>query len=141
MSFYLDTSVVVPLFKKEARSDVIDQWFRAVELPLFMPDLTVAEVSATMSKFVRVYEMTVEQREATWERFARWRDEVTDPVENLPTDIRQAAGLVRDPFPKLLAADAIHLATCRRLGLTLVADDKDMIEIADRLGVPTLNPR
>ncbi len=74
------------------------------------------------------------------EDFDRWCDTTVERVETEASDIRVAARLVRQPLPKLLIPDAIHLASCQRLGLALVTLDADLATIASRLGISSLVP-
>jgi predicted nucleic acid-binding protein len=96
--------------------------------------------NATLSRHVRTGELAEDDAAKIRIQFDQWRDEVTQPVENLPVDIRAAARLVQKPFPKLLTPGATHLATCRRLGITLVTHDLGLLEIGRREGIATLSP-
>jgi predicted nucleic acid-binding protein len=140
LSFYLDNSVLVPLFVAEARSEAIQHWLEECERPVHVSDLAISEFNATMSGLVRTKDYSREQARAQAAAFERWRLEFAEPTENLPVDVRLASKLVAEPFPKLLTPGAIHLATCKRMELTLVSDDKRLIEIAGRLSVDVISP-
>lgn len=135
MNFYLDASVIVPLFVKQATSAAIEAWALAADGRLLVSDLTAAEFASALSRMVRKREMAQEATPVLHLAFEDWRRDMADPVENLPADIRLAARLVRTPFPRLLTPDAIHLATCKRLDLVLVTHDDALREIAAREGV------
>ena len=140
MSFYLDASVLVPLHVEESKSAVLQRWVANADEPLAISDLAAAEFASAISRLVRMTEVTAETAMHVVDDFDRWRSETADMVENQPVDIRAAARLVRQPDPKLLAPDAIHLATCRRMGLTLVTYDGDMAAVAKRLGIAIAVP-
>ena len=140
MSLYLDTSVVVPLFVSEGGSDRVLRWIAEQTDPLMLSDLTVTEFHAVISRLVRQGVIDASHAEEIREQFDLWREAATEPLENLPADIRAAGQLVRSPLPKLLTADATHLATCRRLGMTLVTADLDLHSIAAREGVECGRP-
>lgn len=72
--------------------------------------------------------------------FNEWRGEECMMVEIQPVDIRDATKLVQKPQPKLLTPDAIHLAVSRRLGLTLVSFDNDLVAHARDLQIPVISP-
>jgi uncharacterized protein len=59
-------------------------------------------------------------------------------VEMQPTDVQQAAILVRRFELKLRTPDALHVAICARLGLTLVTRDGGMANAATIVGVATI---
>lgn len=141
MSLYLDTSVVVPLFVDEALSETLASWIVAEGSVPFVSDLTKTEFQAVISRLIRSNRIDADRATAIRDLFAIWTGDSTESLENLPADIRSAALLVQVPLPKLLAADATHLATCRRLGLTLATADRDLQSIADREGVRWDCPR
>ena len=140
MSFYLDTSALVPIFIREAQTDAMVSWISQMPEEVAVADLTVAEFRSQLSRRVRKGELTPAQTDGVGAEFDRWRQAAASPLENLPVDIRAAARLVRMPTPKLLTPDAIHLATCARLGITLVTYDLRLIEAGRREKVATLSP-
>ncbi len=107
---------------------------------MFIGDLAVAEFGSAISRLVRMKQLTPEEAGDKLSDFDRWRFEVARPVEVIPSDVRVAGQFVRKPMPRLMTADAIHLATCQRLGLTLVAHDTDLIDIARLNGIDVIQP-
>lgn len=140
MSFYLDTSVLVPLIVEEPKSAPLEDWLRSIDAPVHVGDLAAAEFGAVISREVRTAALTDYEAAMVFARFDGWRAAFAEAVEIASADLRLAARLVREPYPKLLTADAIHIATCQRLGLTLVAHDEDMLTIAERSGVASHYP-
>lgn len=57
-----------------------------------------------------------------------------------PADIRRAGALVRNFSLKLLTPDAIHLAVCERLSLTLATLDGRLALAARELAIQTIVP-
>lgn len=100
----------------------------------------MAEFRSQISRRVRKGELSPAQADQVNTGFDQWREDATAPLEHAPADIRAAARMVRIPFPKLLTPDAIHIATCRRLGFSLVTYDRRLIEAAEREGVQTVSP-
>ncbi len=140
MSLYLDASVLVPLFVVEGQSQSLERWIVSVDGTLLVSDLAAAEFAATLSRFVRKGALSGERADMLHSAFDRWKGEAAEPIENKPVDIRNAGHFVRTPTPKLLTPDAVHLATCQRLGLTLVTHDQALLEIAAREGVAHICP-
>jgi len=140
VSLYLDTSTIVPLFVAEDYSNEIAAWLEAAEQVLIVADLAVAEFNAVVSRLVRSRAIDQASADSIRSQFAEWRDAAAESLENLPADIREAGKLVCTPRPKLLTADATHLATCKRLRITLVTLDADLQAIAEREGVPWAHP-
>jgi len=140
LTFYLDTSVLVPLHVTEPNSSVAAAWASATGDPFVVSDLAAGEFAASLSRLVRMKTLSLDTALAIVDDFDRWCDATVERIETEASDIRVAARLVRQPVPKLLMPDAIHLATCQRLGLTLVAFDADLAEIAARLGLECILP-
>ena len=140
MSFYLDTSVVVPLFVNEVHSTVANDWLRADERALFFSNLVIGEFNSTLSRLVRKDEMTQNEAAAVSGSASNWLEIAATRIEHLDFDIEAAAAMVVLPFPKLLMPDAIHIATCKRLGLKFVTLDQDLVIIAAREGVTAILP-
>ncbi len=140
MSLYLDTCIVVPLFVSEASSDNLSIWLSEAGRTLCLSDLAVAEFQAVISRLERKRLIDDVRAETIRTRFASWLSSSAQVVENIPADIRAAGRLVRIPYPRLLAADATHLATCQRRHMTLVTTDRDLQIVAGREGVAWVSP-
>jgi uncharacterized protein len=139
LSLYLDTNVVVPMHVDEGTSSLVDHWQSTVAEPFAISDLVAGEFASAMSRLVRMRKLTPSQASVILTRFDQWLKGF-EQVEHVGSDVRLAAQLVRQPSPKLLMPDAIHLATCGRTGHVLVTLDDDLAEIANRLGIGCIVP-
>ena len=135
MSFYLDASVIVPLHVEEASSGRLDPWLKGLDAPVLVSDLAAGEFSAAVSRLVRMRLLPSEDAAMLLLDFDVWRQRLAEFVKIEPRDIGVAAQFVRHPLPKLLMPDAIHLAVCQRLGLTLVTLDGGMADAAAIRGI------
>jgi uncharacterized protein len=140
VTFYLDASAIVPLFVDEAFSAAVRQWVIGHEGRLHVSNLSVGEAHSAYSKRLRKNETTAEIAAEQRVETMRWIDAAADFVPIVDDDLAGAALLVREPFPRLLMPDAIHLAVCKRARLTLVTLDSDLLIIAAREGVAALSP-
>lgn len=140
MSLYLDPSVIVPLFVNERRSEALLAWLEDAKETLAISDLATAEFGAAVSRLGRMGILGDNLANSVLERFDEWRADVAEALEIVPADIRVAARLVRNPRPKLLAPDAIHLAICRRTGFTLVTHDVGLTAVAGREEIRCIKP-
>ncbi len=140
MSFYLDTSVVVPLFVNEVHSAVANDWLQAEERALFFGKLVIGEFNSTLSRLFRQGEIAQSEAAKVRSSARNWLEIAATQIEHLDLDIEAAAAMVVAPFPKLLMPDAIHIATCKRLGLKFVTLDLDLVIIAAREGVTAILP-
>lgn len=139
MSLYLDASVAVPIHIHEKASALVENWQSTIEDSLAIGDLAAGEFASATSRLVRMGRLTSERADIILARFDQWLQGF-ERVEHVGSDVRRAAQLVRDPLPKLLMADAIHLATCARTGHALVTLDGDLAKIAGRLGIDCIVP-
>ena len=140
MSLYLDTSVLVPLFCEEPKSKLVGGWASQAQVPFSVSDFAVAEFCSALSKCVRIGVFDQAYSQKLISSFDGWR-KIHCSFEHIqPADIESATQLVQQPLPKLLVPDAVHLAICQRLELTLVTLDKDLLTIATREGVTAICP-
>lgn len=140
MSYYLDTSSLIPLFVQEDSSETVEHWFASTKGVKFVSNLTSAEFCSAVSRLVRMRLQTEQQAEEVIGDYELWRERAVQPLEIASRDIKDAGQLVRRPTPKLLTPDAIHLAACSRLGLTLVTFDMDLIANAESYDIPVVVP-
>lgn len=140
MTLYLDASVIVPLVAVEEMSDAIQAWLAAQTEPLCVGRLAIGEAGAALSRKRRIGELTDEQGDRALAVLDDWLSIATTISDHQPIDMIEAARLVRRPVPKLLMPDAIHLATCRRLGVRLASSDVALAEVATLLGIDWVAP-
>lgn len=140
MSLYLDNCVLVPLHVAEPASEMMRGWIAGQDQQLVTSDLAAGEFGSALSRLVRMGRLSLAAAQDIHGDFDQWREADTQPVEHQPIDIRVAARFVRQPEPKLLMPDAIHMATCQRLGLTLVTHDGDLAEMARARGIMVVVP-
>jgi uncharacterized protein len=140
LRYYLDSSAIIPLFKYEVASPAVGQWIAQNPVDRYISQLCIGEVRSAFSRQIRMGDWDAQGAATmTVNLFAWVRDSVTT-VAHLDSDTEAASRMVAEPFPKLLMPDAIHIAVCKRLGLTLVTLDLDLLLIAIREGVNAVSP-
>lgn len=139
MTVYLDAAVVVPLLLHEQDEDSIVEWLDSTPT-LMLSDLAAGEVAAAVHRAVRDGRMPADRLASSLGDFDGWRASDCSPVSHVSQDIRIAADLVRRFELALRMPDAIHLATCSRLGLTLATRDRRILRAALALGIPAVRP-
>jgi uncharacterized protein len=140
LSYYLDASALIPFVKSEDFSKSIEAWLAELEDPLVTSNLSIGEAHSSFSREVRMGQWDAAKAAATEAELLVWLAANAKICKILDEDIEMARRLVKQPMPKLLMPDGIHLATCKRLGLTLVTFDKDLAAIAAREGVACMVP-
>jgi uncharacterized protein len=140
LSAYLDTSVMVPLFLNEPHSFAAKAWIISSRQKLFYSYFAHGELNSAISRNVRMRVVDERQAESIRSAAAEWLSLSLQRVEIDDEDIEMASKLVTKPLPNLLMPDALHLAVCKRLGLSFVTLDKDLLAIAIREGVAAVSP-
>jgi predicted nucleic acid-binding protein len=140
LSFYLDASFMVPLQIQEAMTEVADRFALSAAAPLLVSDFGAGEVSAAITRLVRMGQLTEEKARIVFLAFDEWRQDVTERTDIEHTDLQHAELLVRRVDSGLRMPDALHIAMARRRGAVLVTFDQAMARAAGQLGVDILVP-
>ena len=140
MTLYLDTSALVPLFLAETRSADIERAILSDDAGVAVSDFAIGEFGAAISKAVRMDRLTPAQAKMVLADCDAWTRGGMAPLSTSPADIRLASAFVRQFDLKLLLPDAIHIATCRAHGFTLMTLDTGQADAAAALGVAVILP-
>jgi uncharacterized protein len=140
LKLYFDACVLVPLFIEEDASSRVNALLDQVGKRIYLSDLGISEVSAGISRRVRERKANDAIARAILAALDEWIPDATIRIPIESEDVKNAIELVRQFELKLLTPDAIHLALCQRMGLTLVTLDKRLSEAAVVLGVGVVLP-
>ncbi len=139
-SAYLDASVLIPRIVIEPATPGVDRFINGWAGVLAMSEFTAVEVASGIARLLRMGLLQRADAESRLQDFDAWRAATSVHVDLHEPDMRRAGALVRRFDLKLRAPDALHLATCERLGMTLVTLDRRLAAAADALGVPRVVP-
>lgn len=103
--------------------------------------LATAEVGSAISRLRRRGRLNDTDARAALSAIDLWFAHAVAIVEHRPEDFRLAAMLVRQPDPKLLSPDALHLATSQRLGTTMVTFDEGLVVAAKSRDFACVSPQ
>jgi predicted nucleic acid-binding protein len=136
VSVYLDASVLVALFTRDAFTDRANAYLDT-ELPaIAVSDFAAAEFTSAVARLVRMRIFTGAEAEAVFDDFEIWRLREADRPGILASDVATAASFIRRLDLTLRTADAINIAMAERIGATLATFDIKMGESARAIGVP-----
>lgn len=135
MTLYLDTSVVVPIHVTEPSSAAILAFLSGAQEDVIISELAEAEFGAAIARLVRMKMLSEDKAAAIFETFDQETLSLARSAVAISADVQFAGRLVRRP-PKILTADAIHVATCKRLQARLVSRDRDQLSVARLLEIP-----
>lgn len=107
---YVDTSVLVALYTREAKSAAVSRWYAACTDDLVSAAWCVSEFASALSIKQRTGQINETEAQKAWQQFERMcaSDLQLLPVE--PVTFHRAAILTLDPASGLRAGDALHLA-------------------------------
>jgi len=139
LSLYLDASVIVPTLVQSPPTATVDAFLSASREPFLISDFAAAEVASALSRLIRMKELDRADAEARLATFDQWLVLDIISVSIQTPDVQQAATLVRRFELKLRTPDALHIAICSRLGVSLVTHDGGMAKAATSIGVATIS--
>ncbi|HJS87018.1 MAG TPA: type II toxin-antitoxin system VapC family toxin [Acetobacteraceae bacterium] len=134
MTAYLDASVLVALFIKDALTAQADAFLRAKAPLLVVSDFAAAECVSAIGRRVRIGKLTVDEARTAFVSLDVWATRATQYVEVVPGDVRAADGYLRRLDLTLRTPDALNIAIAQRIGATLATFDKRMAASARALG-------
>jgi len=137
---YLDTSAFVSLFVTDAHSRQARALMRGAEPAVAVSTFGLVEFAAAVSTLDRAGRLAFGQAAATLQQADAWVAAQATTVDVAPADHRVAATYVRRFDLGLRAPDALHLATCARLGLALLTFDQRQAAAATTLGLALVSP-
>jgi uncharacterized protein len=136
VSVYLDASILVALFSRDAFTERANE-FLGTELPvLVVSDFAAAEFASAVARLMRINQITSREARAILADFDSWRLRVVGTTSIHPSDVATAAAFIRRLDLTLRTADAINIAIAQRIGATLATFDVKMSESARAVGVP-----
>jgi hypothetical protein len=135
VTVYLDTSVVIAILIDEPSSEVARAWFRRLaDDDVIVADLAAIEFAAGISRWLRMGRIDVGQAEFALASCDMLRAQCLSHVHG-GDDFALAELIARDFATRLLAPDALHLASTKNAGATLATLDMRLAEAARMQGV------
>lgn len=131
---HFDASVLLPLLIADAHTERASAWYAGLTATVVVSDFANLEVSAVLSRHLRVGRLTKGQVESALLDFDAMRANCR-PLTHSAADFLFAEHIVRDFATKLAAADALHLASAKNAGAALATFDARLAEAARRQGV------
>ena len=139
MKAYFDTSAFASILFEDDRWQHIADWIKAHQTQGYVSDFGWGEFVSAIGIRVRLGRLpapeALEFLALVSPRLRGW-----SRVETVPADIAAATEILADFSLGLKLPDAIHIATARRLGLTLVSTDIRQVRAAATLGIAAINP-
>jgi predicted nucleic acid-binding protein len=127
------------LLVADTHTEKASAWYSGLSAAVVISDLANLEVSAVLSRHLRVGRLTEVGVESALLDFDAMRANC-ERLSHGPADFLLAERMVRDFSTKLAAADALHLASAKNAGATLATLDARLAAAARThgVGVPEL---
>jgi len=134
---YLDTSALLPFYRREATSDAVEKLLLAQHEAVLISRLSELEVASALARWVRLRELGEAQANQVENAF---RDDVRAGrfrvVEPVPADYDRAFAWLLARKTGLRVLDALHMACALRQAAHLVTADSVMLRAARHFGLP-----
>jgi uncharacterized protein len=131
---YFDASVLLPLLVADAQTERASAWYSCLTATIIVSDLANLEVSAVLSRHLRVGRLAQGQVESALLDFDAMRANC-ERLTHGAADFLLAERFVRDLSTKLAAANALHLASAKNAGAALATFDARLADAARTQGV------
>ncbi len=136
---YLDTSALLPYYRKEAASQRVQAFLDTLRPPVLLSDLTRVEVASAIARWVRMEEITEPQAALLENTFAQDAGAGLFLLRPVTTShYQQAEKWLSARKTPLRTIDALHVACCWSLRARLVTCDSIMHQAAITLGLESL---
>ncbi len=131
---YFDASVLMSLLVADAHTPKASAWYSGLSATVIVSDLANLEVCAVLSRHLRVGRLTQRGVESALLDFDAMRADC-ERLSHSTSDFLLAERIVRDFSTKLLASDALHLASAKNAGAALATFDVRLAEATAAHGV------
>lgn len=138
---YFDTSALLPYYRQEARSEVVQALLQAQTEPVLISDLTSVEFASALARWTRIGELTEPQANRLESAFHEDRSQGRFRIRPLDsTHYERAYQWLLARKTALRTLDALHLACAEHNEATLVTADQAMAQAAAFFGLAVHQP-
>lgn len=132
---YADTSVLVPLFARDAFNQAVRHFLTTQQPALLVSDFASAELASALAKKARTRELSLAEARQALSTFDGWMATCSPRIETSAADIALAEAHLRRLDLPLRTPDAVHIAIAQRHGAALATFDVRMADAARAIGL------
>ncbi len=136
-NYCLDTSALLPYYRKESKSSAMQNLLVHLTPPLMISVLTRVEFASALARWVRMDELTNSQADliqATFDQDIQSGLFAIKPVSTSQYNL--AEKWISRRSTSIRTLDAIHLASSHSHGASIITCDTVLANAADVLGIP-----
>jgi len=139
---YLDTSIIVPLFIREAVSDKVHRWLAGIPAEMLVTsEWTKVEFASAIGSNVRFGRVAAPVAQGALQRFREFFENSVTVLNPEPEDFSLASVYIGRFELRLRAGDALHLAVATNHGAGEVCSlDRVLVAAGRRLNLSTRIP-
>ena len=134
--YYIDTSALLPYYREESASSVVELFFRALSDSPAVSWLTLVELDSALARWVRMGEQTEEDADRIHQSYSQHLSKGLYRVLALDVAHYQLSSLwLVQRRTALRSLDALHLAVAAHNNATLVTCDRALFGAATKLKI------
>ena len=134
--FYYDTSALLPYYREETLSKMVQDILISLQPPVIICDLTKIEFASALARWIRMDEISEAQANLVENTFAKDIGSGLFLCKTLNTShYRQAEKWLYSRKTAIRTLDALHLACCWHVDAEMITCDNVLYQSARILGV------
>jgi predicted nucleic acid-binding protein len=138
LKIYFDTSVLVPMWIEDTRSETVERWLETLADAPVVSDWALAEFTSALGIRRRIGAIDQAACERAEHALDQWVESGVERLVLVAADLVTARHLMRVDAVVVTAPDALHLALARRSGTALATLDEPLRRAAEALGIAVL---
>lgn len=133
--FYLDTSAILPYYREEPQSKLVQDFLSAITAPVAISYLTDVEFASALSRLVRMKELNDAQAGIIEQAFTNdCKAGLFKRISLTATHFKQSIKWLSLRNTSLRTLDTLHLAVSSQGGMKIATCDTILAQAADILG-------
>lgn len=136
LSYYFDTSALLPYYRQEAITAKVQTLISKITPPIILNNLSLVEIASALNRWHRMSELTKEQifmiQELFYQHINAGLYRILPLIEK---EYKQAESWLLQRETSLRSLDALHLASSFYANACLITADKKLYEAAIYLNV------
>ena len=137
--FYLDTCVILPYYRQERHSQLVQEFLSSLSTPVTISHLTDVEFASALSRLVRMNELNEAQAGRIEQAFIDdCKAGLFKHISLTASHFKQAVNWLSLRNTSLRTLDTVHLAVSDQSGSTIVTCDRILAQAAEKVGAKYL---
>lgn len=137
--FYLDTCAILPYYRQERHSQLVQEFLSSVSTPVAISHLTDVEFASALSRLVRMNELDEAQAGIIEQAFVDdCKAGLFKRISLAVSHFKQAVNWLSLRNTSLRTLDTLHIAVSNQAGSRIVTCDIILAQAAEKVGAKCL---